>query len=278
MSNASNIPPAVLCRGCGVALTSASDSEAHIIPSALGGRLKSKGIICQTCNGLLDRIADNALVKAFGDWPTLMDIPRDRGSNPSKLVTTRDGIRVRLEPDGTLTRVDVTYETQATDDGSKIEIGAGDMKTIRQLLQRVKKQYPEFDAKAAEQFARTVGLNDDDELKMGLGFGRAQVFGGVVTAIWLFLMMKTGRAFMDLPKLQQVIGEMHDHGGMFRYLPDGLPGLNGPDIPLGHKIVVRSVPATGELIGYVEILGIMRIGGIFASAGGPPVKIEHIYA
>ncbi len=56
------------------------------------------------------------------------------------------------------------------------------------------------------------------------------------------------------------------------------PELNGPDIPLGHKIVVRSVPATGELIGYVEILGIMWIGGIFASAGGPAVKIEHIYA
>ncbi len=133
-----------------------------------------------------------------------------------------------LSRNGTLTRVDVTYETQATDDGSKIEIGAGDMKTIRQLLQRVKKQYPEFDAKAAEQFARTVGLDDDDELKMGLGFGRAQVFGGVVTAIWLFLIMKTGRAFMDLPKLQQVIGEMHDHGGMFRYLPDGLPGTQRP--------------------------------------------------
>jgi hypothetical protein len=77
----------------------------------------------------------------------------------------------------------VTYETRATDDGSKIQIGAGDMKTIRQLLQRVKKKYPEFDAKAAEQFARTVGLDDDDELKMGFGFGRAQVFGGVVTAI-----------------------------------------------------------------------------------------------
>jgi hypothetical protein len=98
VSNASNIPPAVLCRGCGVALTSANDSEAHIIPSALGGRLKPKGIICQTCNGLLGRIADNALIKSFGDWPTLMDIPRDRRSNPLKLVTTRDGKRVRLEP------------------------------------------------------------------------------------------------------------------------------------------------------------------------------------
>jgi hypothetical protein len=148
-----------------------------------GGRLKSKGIIRQKCNGVLDRIADNPLVKAFGDWPTLMDIRRDRGPNPPKLIPTRDGKRVRLHPDGTLTRVDVTYEVQVREVGSKIEIGAGDMKTIRQLLQRVKKRYPEFDAKAAEKAARSIGVHDDDEVNMSLGFGREQVSGGVVAAI-----------------------------------------------------------------------------------------------
>jgi HNH endonuclease len=277
MSRTSNIA-SIRCRGCGDELTPANDSEAHVIPNALGGRLKLKGIICRTCNGALDRIADNRLVKAFGDWPTLMDIPRDRGVNPPKVIETRDGKRVRLEPGGTLTRVDVVYNITDSDGASKIEIGAGDMKTIRQLLQRVKKDRPEFDATSAENYARAVGIRDDDELKMHLGFGRAQVFGGVVTAVWLFLIMKTGRAFMDLSKLRQVISDMHDHGGTFRYLPKGLPGLNGPEISLGHKIVVRSVPATGELIAYVEILGILRIGGIFASAGGPAAKIEHVYA
>lgn len=61
------------CQGCGSVLTAANDSEAHIIPKALAGRLKPKGIICRTCNTELDRIADNALIKAFGDWPTLLD-------------------------------------------------------------------------------------------------------------------------------------------------------------------------------------------------------------
>jgi HNH endonuclease len=54
------------CRGCGVPLTDTNDSEAHIIPNALGGRLKPKCIICRECNTQLDRIADNALVQAFG--------------------------------------------------------------------------------------------------------------------------------------------------------------------------------------------------------------------
>ncbi|KAI95196.1 hypothetical protein T281_06870 [Rhodomicrobium udaipurense JA643] len=226
---------------------------------------------------MLDRLADNALIKAFGDWPTLMDIPRDRGNNPSKIVDTRNGKRVRVEPDGTLTRIDVDYNVATSGDESKIAIAAGDMKTVRQLLQRVKKQFPEFDAKAAEQYAQVVGLQDDDLLKMGLDFSPPAVFGGVVTALWIFLVTTTGRAFMDMPKLQQVIADVQTHGGMFRYLPDGLPGLVGPEISLSNKIVVRSVPSTGELIGYVEILGMLQIGGIFASAGGPAVEIEHIY-
>src|SRR4051812_32296263 len=87
------------CRGCGTMLTAANDSEAHIIPNALGGSLKPKGIICQTCNRELGALVDNALVKAFGDWPTLLDIPRDRGKNPPNLIETRNGRRVRLKPD-----------------------------------------------------------------------------------------------------------------------------------------------------------------------------------
>lgn len=268
---------AAKCRGCGTELTPANDTAAHVIPNALGGRLKPKGILCDTCNGKLDRLADNALVKAFGDWPTLMDIPRDRGSNPPKIIDTRDGKLVRLEADGTLTRIDVQYDVETFGDSGKLNIGAGDMRTVRQLLQRVRKQYPEFDAGAAEQHARVVGLQDDDELKMGLDYCPRAVFGGVVTALWLFLILKTGRAFMDMTKLEQVIGCVQEHGGMFRYLPDGLPGLKGPDIALSNKVIVRAVPSTGKLIGYVEILGMLQIGGIFAGGGAKGFAVEHIY-
>jgi hypothetical protein len=65
-------------------------------------------------------------------------------------------------------------------------------------------------------------------------------------------------------------------GGTFRYLPDGLPGLTGPEVPFSHRIVLRTVPATGELIGYIEILGTLRIGGVLA-VGDPGQELEHIY-
>ncbi|BCG98699.1 hypothetical protein MesoLj131b_06990 [Mesorhizobium sp. 131-2-5] len=266
------------CIGCGVTLNRANDSEAHVIPNALGGHLSPKGLICRTCNTKLDDLADNALIEAFGDWPTLLDIPRDRGQNPPKLLDTREGHRVRLERDGTLTRSNVVYDVQPIEAGHKLQIAAGDMKTFRHLLQRAQKQFPHFDAKVAEQYAKVVGDEGDDQLKTTLDFSPQAVFGGVVTAVWLYLAKTTGRAFMDWGRLLQVIANVQKHGGTWRYLINGLPGLKGPDVPLGHKIIVRSVPSTGQLIAYVEILGIMKIGGLFADAGGPAILIEHIHA
>lgn len=266
------------CHGCAATITAENDSEAHIIPNALGGRLKPKGIICRTCNTKLDNVADNALIKAFGDWPTLLDIPRDRGSNPHKIIETKNGRRVRLEADGSMTAVDVKFDVTPVENGDTVQIAAGDMKTFRQLLKKAEKQFPQFDAKIAEQHARKVGIEDDDPLKMHLDFSPPVVFGGIVTAIWLYLIKMTGRAFMDWNHLLIVIQDMQTHGGKFRYMVNGLPGLKGPNIPLSHKIVVRSIPSSGKLIAYVEILGMLKVGGIFADAGGSTKELlEYIY-
>lgn len=266
------------CRGCGNPLTDANDSAAHIIPNALGGRLAPKGIICRTCNTVLDTLADNALVEAFGDWPTLLDIPRHRGKNPTKLIETLNGHRVRMNADGSSMRVDIQYDVDAIPEGYQVQIAAGDIKTIRQLLGRVTKQFPQVDAVEAERHARTIGIDEDDRLKMSLDFSPDAVFGGVVTAIWLFLILHTGQAIMDWSHLQECIAKVRSSGGTFRYFVGGLPGLRGPNIGLGHKIVTRSVPHTGELIAYLEILGIVKVGGVFARSPTPAMQLEHIYA
>lgn len=222
-------------------------------------------------------LVDNALVEAFGNWPTLLDFPRDRGSAPPARMQTRLGKRVQVETNGTVMRTDVVYDAKPVADGHAVEIGAGDMKTFRQLLRRAAKQFPQFDPAIAEQHARKVSIEDDDELKMGFDFSPQAVFGGIVVAIWLFLILRTGRAFMDRAHLIKMIKEMQAHGGTFRYMTEELPGLKGPKIPLSNKIIVRSVPSTGELIAYVEILGILKVGGVFAKARPPAMALEHIY-
>lgn len=88
------------CRGCGEPLTPANDSEAHIIPKALGGRLAPKGLICRTCNTALDAVADNALIEAFGAWPTLLAIPRQGGENPPKSFKLGTGRKCGLNRTG----------------------------------------------------------------------------------------------------------------------------------------------------------------------------------
>jgi hypothetical protein len=87
---------------------------------------------------------------------------------------------------------------------------------------------------------------------------------------------KTGRAFLGFNELLSCIKDMQRNGGTFRYFVTGLPGLHGPQIDLGHKIIVRSVPSSGELIAYIEILGVLRIGGLFA-IGAPGCVLEHMY-
>ncbi|VWC75772.1 hypothetical protein BLA39750_00858 [Burkholderia lata] len=265
------------CRGCGVTLTSSNDSEAHIIPNALGGRLKPRGIICRKCNTKLDSVADNALVQAFGSWPTLLNVPRDRGNHPDKDVTTQAGHRVRLSAEGSITRVDPVYVVTEIADGHQLEIGAGVSRTFRELLQRAANQFPQINVEQALKHAQIIGINDSGALKMRLDYSPLAVFGGIVSALWLYLIKVTGHTIMDWKRLLEVIASMQKNGGTFRYMIGGLPGLVGPDIPFGHKIIVRSVPHTGELIAYVEILGVLQVGGILARSGGPSQLIEHIY-
>jgi hypothetical protein len=267
----------VRCRGCNETITEENDSEAHIIPNALGGRLAPRGIICRMCNSVLDKLADNALVEAFGAWPTLLDIPRDRGNNPRKTIETREGHKVQLDPDGSLKRMDIDYDILQIPEGHLVQISAGNMKTFRQLLKRAAKDFPQFDPVAAEQYANTVEV-PSGEIRMSLDFSPAAVFGGVITAIWLYLLMKENHAFMDWNRLLSCVESMQRNGGTFRYFVDGLPGLLGPNIDLCHKLIVRSIPCTGELIAYVEILGILRIGGLFARSQTPGCELEHIYA
>ena len=57
----------------------------------------------------------------------------------------------------------------------------------------------------------------------------------------------------------------------------GLPGLRGPQIDIGHKLIARTVPSSGELIAYVEILGVLKVGGVFAKSPKPEDGIPHIY-
>ncbi len=50
----------------------------HIIPQAIGGRLKAK-LYCKVCNETFGHVLDDEIVKQFGSIGTLLNIKRERG-------------------------------------------------------------------------------------------------------------------------------------------------------------------------------------------------------
>ena len=126
--------------------------------------LSGLGLICRDCNTQLDSLADNALIEAFGIWPTLLDIKR-QGKNAPKQTITQQGHRVRVEPNGKITRTDVDYKAVPVAGGEEITIAAPDMKTLKQVAGRAKKQHPHLDINTVLQQAAVVSVETNPPIK-----------------------------------------------------------------------------------------------------------------
>jgi hypothetical protein len=266
------------CIGCNEALTARNNSDAHVIPNALGGCLSATGILCSSANGALNELADKPLIEAFGAWPTILDVPRDRAGNPPAIFKMTTGHRIRQDADGGRTQLDHVYSQTEMDDGLKIEISTPTWKAMRQRIAQVKKQHPQFDTEAALKQAMATKVMPEGLESLPVNFHPIKVFPGVFAALWLFCIVKTGHVLMPWSKLISLLvnfreGRIPLH---LRYLPDGLPGLRGPDIPITHRLVLRTVPSKGLLIGYAQILEGLRVGGVLAEIAAPSSLDEFI--
>jgi len=144
-----------------------------------------------------------------------------------------------------------------------------------QLIKGAVEKIPQLDVTAAKALAQQVRIPPTDMWRVRTNFSPANVFPAAFAAFWRFFLLRTGQTLAPWDRALQVIENVRERC-TFRYLPEGLPGLRGPEIPIAHKIVLRTVPTTGQLIGYFEVLGVVRVGGLIAE-GRPGDLLEEIY-
>ena len=73
------------CYICGEELTKENASVEHIIPNAIGGKLKSKELICKKCNSKLGHSMDKELAEQLDFFSNFLNINRDRGK-PNNII------------------------------------------------------------------------------------------------------------------------------------------------------------------------------------------------
>lgn len=71
------------CFFCGIEKELSSFDNEHIIPNAIGGRLKSKKIVCKTCNNFFGHKLETALSSQFSSITSILNIKRQRKRNPT---------------------------------------------------------------------------------------------------------------------------------------------------------------------------------------------------
>lgn len=172
------------CYICEQEILQGNTYNEHIILNSLGGKLKSKDLICLQCASSVDP-GDAALSKMLNPIANLLDIKRDRGQpQPFKAKITKIKKDINISPGGK----PAFTKPQIKESKNEINIQARSEKELRKILKGYKRKYPQLtDNKIKEILSQAergeshvgqvefcINLNDQESLraicKMAISF------------------------------------------------------------------------------------------------------------
>jgi hypothetical protein len=245
-----------VCALCGVPLIGRSRSKEHIIPNAIGGRLKTAGFICDECNNTKGKSWDAALAKQLNWFSLSFGISRERGEPPGQLVNTVDGRQYMLASNGSFYPKS-SYSEELVDGNKKIHMVAASIQEATKRLKGVAKKHTSFDLEQAlsELKMQTVYLESPLEVELSLGgmeCGRSLVKTALAYASYCGVKIRDfGRALDFL--LNNEAEPPYGHA----YLSDLV--INRDRTTMFHCVAVKSDLEKKRLWSYIEYFGMFRV-------------------
>lgn len=175
------------CILCDRQITSENDSEEHLLPQAIGGRLKVKSLLCRDCNGWTGREWDSTLCEQLNWFSLVLGITRERGTPPAMPVRTAAGHELLLLADGSLTPRHPTFKERATPDSrTALEIVARDRADARRLIKQASRRYPTLDVDAALKSAVDERRYLESPIQLSIDFGGPRTGRSIVKTALVF--------------------------------------------------------------------------------------------
>lgn len=125
------------CTLCNETIYKTNQTEEHIIPQVIGGRLKIKNFICLRCNNKYGHIWDCILADQLAFFSIYLNIKREK-KIPYYLVKTLEGNEYLKKPNGDFLLTRPIEHVHKNSDGSfNIKIEAKDLKTAKNILKKI---------------------------------------------------------------------------------------------------------------------------------------------
>lgn len=248
------------CSLCPNALTEENLSREHIIPNCIGGRRKTSGFICGTCNNEFGKEWEKVLAEQFLWFSLSVGIVRERGESPNLKVKVEDGSELLLRNDGSLTLAKPSYSETETEDGKiKIQMSARTEEEARRLARGIQRKYPNSDLQAALENMVTEQSYLDQPINVSLQFGGPYAGRSMVkTALALAADYDFDVGFCSraLAYLKDPSQDAPPPFGLC-YSTDLV--VNRPTDSIFHCVAVAGIPSVGKILGYVEYYNFARI-------------------
>jgi hypothetical protein len=264
------------CIVTGEEITLDNDSAAHVIPSALGGRLKPKGVLSQEGNRILNEKVDAPLTRTLGPFMALLGGSRDRGEN-SPVMMHANGTDYFITFGEPIQLARPEYLERVNDQKTVIEIKARTMKETRQLLGRVKSKHPNFDVDAALAAATEQSTYLPYMLGARLNVGPNPIFPAVFTIANVYAASLGMPIHIEFPSYihclpnrvkREVEGQevsVNMPPDTFYWLPQVLPVFRPAGVT--HIVSYFGDPDRKQALAYVELFNLPGVAVVLPYHG-----------
>lgn len=269
---------AVTCYCCNTLLTDDTSSLEHILPQAIGGRLKSRALLCKPCNSGCGDTIDAAVCNQLMPLANALNIERERDTVPPVRVTLESGEQMRRDGDGNMSPYDTRPVVTEGDGSAHYSISSPSIKLARKHVQGLKRKYPKLDVGAVMATAQetTTRVNARTTFEFP-PLGGADAFRAVVKIAVGYYLHRGGSPEHIRDAIKTVVTDALppvSRVGLL-YALDPIPGRDNSVVT--HVIAINT-RTDGTLQAYVELFSAFRFVVNLADAyAGPAFCSVYCY-
>lgn len=234
------------CYVCNEPLTKENETSEHIILNAIGGKLKSKRLICRTCNSKFGSDIDNELAEQLSTFSTLLNVKRDNGK-PRNIKGEYKGTEIYIEPSGKMKRAKPKIDI----DGDKYQITTSTISEARSVMNGLKRKYPKLDVETEIAKAK-VDKVYLPEIKLASTIGGENAFRSICKTAINYYILCEGDSSLIKHLIPYIEGLTSDNKSVYYFYPQSEVFYKGEE-EVFHSLILIGEPKNNKLFVYVEL-------------------------
>jgi hypothetical protein len=246
------------CYICEIEIQSENRYKEHILLNSLGGKLKSEYLLCQKCAPCFDTI-DAALAKQLNFIGLLLNIKRDRGTNPPiKAIITDTGEEICIGAGGKPVPIKPVIKDSIVDGVFNLSISARDRRQMREVLQGLKRKYSWIDVEHMLGEAVSQGSYMTSPVYRQETVGGKEAFRAICKMAIGFYLHQDGKRDTIAHLIPYIKDGQNCNCVWFFYPNDSTTALNEENLTVFHTLYVKGDPSEGILFAHIDFFSTFK--------------------